>query len=177
MASFDYLPLVLTGVGIIVSILYYTSVLRNANKAQQLQQETRQATAYIQTLGFRDANFMKAYYDVMYFQKYSDYDEWKSKYHPAGVNWKEEYLESFTNFSVICNSFQSTGLLVSQGIIDSEIVFEQEGEFIMRLWERMKSNIVGIRVDGEYDHLFTYYESLYDEMKRLQKERNSKLAT
>ena len=70
----EYLPLVLTGIGIIVSILYYTSVLRNSNK-------TRQYSTYIQTIGFRDANYMKAYGDIQYFQKYEDYDDWKKKYH------------------------------------------------------------------------------------------------
>jgi hypothetical protein len=50
MASLDYLPLVLTGIGIIASILYYASILRNANKTRELQlkaqehaTETRQA--------------------------------------------------------------------------------------------------------------------------------------
>ena len=33
----ESIPLVLTGIGIIVSILYYTSVLRNANKTRELQ--------------------------------------------------------------------------------------------------------------------------------------------
>ena len=43
----EYLPLVLTGIGITVSILYYTSVLRNANKTQQMQLETRQAAMFM----------------------------------------------------------------------------------------------------------------------------------
>jgi hypothetical protein len=33
----DYLPLILTGIGIIASILYYASVLRNANTTRQAQ--------------------------------------------------------------------------------------------------------------------------------------------
>ena len=44
----EYLPLVLTGLGIIVSILYYTSVLRNQNETQQMQLETRNAQFFIQ---------------------------------------------------------------------------------------------------------------------------------
>ena len=48
MIQIEYLPIVLTGIGIIVSILYYTSVLRNANKTQQMQLETRQAQLYMQ---------------------------------------------------------------------------------------------------------------------------------
>jgi hypothetical protein len=44
----EYLPLVLTGIGIIVSILYYSNVLRNANKTQQMQLETRQVQLFMQ---------------------------------------------------------------------------------------------------------------------------------
>ena len=49
----ESLPYLLTGVGIIVSILYYTSVLRNANRTRELQlkaqeqaTETRQAALF-----------------------------------------------------------------------------------------------------------------------------------
>jgi hypothetical protein len=48
MVQIEYLPIVLTGIGIIVSILYYTSVLRNANKTQQQQLDTRQAQLFMQ---------------------------------------------------------------------------------------------------------------------------------
>ena len=41
MIQIEYLPLVLTGIGIIASILYYTMVLRNANKTQQLHFRAR----------------------------------------------------------------------------------------------------------------------------------------
>ena len=44
----EYLPLVLTGLGLTASILYYTMTLRNANKTQQQQLETRQAQLYMQ---------------------------------------------------------------------------------------------------------------------------------
>ena len=33
----EYLPLVLTGIGIIVAIIYYTLTLRNTNKTRQAQ--------------------------------------------------------------------------------------------------------------------------------------------
>ena len=125
MASIEIIALILTGLSISASIIYYSQVLSNSNKAQKLQQESRQTTTYIQTIGFRDADFMKAHADVMYFQKYDSYEEWMSKYHPTGLNYKDEYLDSYANFFSIGNAFQSTGLLVSQGIVDPELVYDQ----------------------------------------------------
>jgi len=48
MTQIEYLPIVLTGIGIIVSIVYYASVLRNANKTQKMQLETRKAQLFMQ---------------------------------------------------------------------------------------------------------------------------------
>jgi hypothetical protein len=41
MASFEFIALILTGLGLTASIVYYASVLRNSNKTQQLALETR----------------------------------------------------------------------------------------------------------------------------------------
>ena len=41
----ESIPYVLTGIGIIVSILYYTSVLRNANRTRELQLKAQEHAA------------------------------------------------------------------------------------------------------------------------------------
>ena len=58
MASFEFLAIIFTGLGLIVSILYYTSILQNANKTRELQlqaqeqaTETRQAQLLMQVYG------------------------------------------------------------------------------------------------------------------------------
>ena len=175
MVSLEVVAILLSGISISASLFYYANVLRNTSKSQQIQQETRQTSTYIQTIGFRDANFMKAYGDVFYFQKYDDYEDWMKKYHPTGKEWKDEYKDSWANFFAIGNTFQSTGLLVSQGIISPEMVFEQEGELIMSLWERMGPLIVGLRRDGQSRMFFSYYESLYDEMKKIRNQKYPEL--
>ena len=48
MISLDVFALVLTGLGLIASIIYYANVLSNANKTQQMQLETRQAQFFMQ---------------------------------------------------------------------------------------------------------------------------------
>ena len=42
MASFEFLAIILTGLGLIVSILYYSSILNNANKTRELQLKTQE---------------------------------------------------------------------------------------------------------------------------------------
>lgn len=64
MASFEFIAIILTGFGLTASILYYSSILRNANKTRELQLkaqelqlkaqehaiETRQAQLFMQIL-------------------------------------------------------------------------------------------------------------------------------
>ena len=114
---------------------------------------------------------MKAWGDIQYFQKYENYDDWKKKYRPTGEEWKDEYKDSWANFFSVGNSYHSTGLLVSQGIISPDLVYEQEGELIISLWERMSPIIIGLRIDFQQITFFSYYEYLYEEMKKIDKKR------
>lgn len=50
MVSIEVIALVLTGLSITASIVYYANVLSNANKTQKLQLETRKAQLYMQIL-------------------------------------------------------------------------------------------------------------------------------
>lgn len=159
-------------VSIMVGIAYYLMILQNQQKAQKTQQENRQISTYIQTVGFRDANYMKAYGDIMYFQKYDSYEDWRRKYHPSGEEWKDENKDSWANFFAIGNIGQSIGLLVAQGVISPELVYEQEGEHIIDLWERMEPIIIGTRKDSQMQSFFSYYEYLYKEMKKIQQNPN-----
>jgi len=48
MASLELIALVLTGLSITASIVYYASVLSNANRTQKLQLETRRTQIFMQ---------------------------------------------------------------------------------------------------------------------------------
>jgi hypothetical protein len=78
----DYLPLVLTGIGIIVAIVYYTLTLRNANKTQELQLETRQAQLFMQIFNRQyDIDQRKSIYLAQNIE-YKDFDDFIEKYGP-----------------------------------------------------------------------------------------------
>ena len=50
----ESIPLVVTGIGLTASIVYYASILRNANKTQQQALETRQAAARARQVEYTD---------------------------------------------------------------------------------------------------------------------------
>jgi hypothetical protein len=151
--------------GVIAGFTYYVLTVRANQKNQELALESRQVTTYIQTLGFRDKEFMKEWTDII-FQKYDSFEEWESKY---GIDAKPD---SFTSFWAIANLFQSVGYLVYLGFLTPEIVYDQEGDFIIHGWETQKMVIEGTKQKRGYNHLFEHYESLYGHMIRL---RNKEL--
>ena len=58
----ESLPLVLTGLGLTASIVYYENILNNANKTQQMQLETRQIQIFMRVIDrIWDADIQEAY--------------------------------------------------------------------------------------------------------------------
>jgi len=76
----ETIAVVLTGVGLAASILYYANIIKNANKTQTMQMENRLVQLFMQTYNrFQDPDFLKMYNEVRdrewdsvegYFEKY-----------------------------------------------------------------------------------------------------------
>ena len=80
MVSLEVVALVLTGLGLTASIVYYANVLSNANKTQQLQLETRQAQLYQQmTRDYATKEKLNDYIEMMNWQ-WDDYQDFEEKY-------------------------------------------------------------------------------------------------
>jgi len=80
MIQIEYLALILTGLGIIVSILYYASVLRNANKTQQIQLETRQAQFMSQISNELNSVENRMIYFELSAMEWTDWADFENKY-------------------------------------------------------------------------------------------------
>ena len=79
----EYLPLVLTGIGIMTSILYYAMTLRNSNK-------TRQAQLFMQAHSrFQDPDFTKMHNEVMA-REWNSIDDYNDRYLSEG--WDDNIL-------------------------------------------------------------------------------------
>ena len=72
----ETIALVLTGIGIIASILYYTSVLRNANT-------TRQAQLYMGLINTFNSLEFRTQWHLIESATWEDYDDFHEKYSPG----------------------------------------------------------------------------------------------
>jgi hypothetical protein len=82
----EYLPLVLTGLGLTASIIYYANILNNANKtrelqlkAQELTAETRQVQIFMHYLDRIWDPDIQEVYEVVY-PNFTNVDEFMEKY-------------------------------------------------------------------------------------------------
>ncbi len=109
MVEYGTLALVLTGLGLTASILYYTMALRNANKTQQLALETRQAQLFMQMYNrWRDSIGNDDFGSVIS-KKISNWEELKSIF-----NSDENYQRIFNE---LAGFYEGLGVLVKAGYL------------------------------------------------------------
>jgi hypothetical protein len=158
----EYLPLVLTGIGIIASILYYSNVLRNATKTQQMQLETRQAQLFMSLYAKATSREMTEIGDhVMFRIDTSNYEELIERIHPDSVS------EERTMWFNVLYFYDGMGLLLKRNLIDISMVDEMFGNFIIMMWHKMGPIELETRQRINHPSLFSNFEYLYNEIMRV----------
>ena len=110
MASFEFLAIILTGLGLTASIVYYARVIGNQNKTQELQLETRQTQLFMQIYNrWTDPLFNENYFDLMD-REWEDFDDWMKRY--------GDQVKIRASNRAIDQYFESIGVLVYRGLID-----------------------------------------------------------
>lgn len=124
MIQIEYLALVLTGLGLTASILYYTMVLRNQNK-------TRQAQLFIQICNqtLNNPAFMKGYYNIME-NDWNDFDEYLEFLGDSGSeNWNDVFL--------VGGILESIGVLVEEGLIHINLIASLMARVVIEYGEKV----------------------------------------
>ena len=153
----EYLPFVLTGIGIIVAIIYYTLTLRNTNKTQQLQLETRQAQLFMQIYNrLTYTDFTEKWNEVLNYE-WTDHDDFINKYGQKNNPKKNAEIMSLNNF------FHGLGVLVAMGRIDIDLLGMHLGYRTVEVWDKLKSIILERREREGRPYLGIYFEFLKDE--------------
>ena len=144
----DYLPLVLTGIGIMASILYYALTFRNSNK-------TRQAQLFMQAHArFQDPEFTKMYNEVMN-REWDSLDYYREKYMSEG--WDERILSVQTYYEGI-------GVLLMKGMISPDFVYELMPTMVNTLWNKYEPIVYWVRENFGYSQFWRPIEYLKDKM-------------
>ena len=133
MAQIENLPLVLTGLGLTASVLYYTMVLRNANKTQQMQLETRQVQLFEYFLEKITLELWELQYEVINEWSWETPEDFFKKYgHPYDPN---SELEKLVPLLAI---YERMGILLKEGLFDIEMMYDMVGGTPIRLWEKLE---------------------------------------
>jgi len=146
----EYIPLVLTGLGLTASILYYASVLKNAEKA-------RRKDIIFQSHTPRSPEYYEMFTKVTQMRDYTTRQEYEKKY--------TEKEKSRANY--LLQHFNIIGILFLDNIATGDEIFQIYPPYaVILLWEALEPMIRELRVDASSPDHLKPFESLYHEARK-----------
>ena len=150
MASFEFLAVIVSVLGLAASITYYAFVVQNQNKTRQTQMFMDLYAVY------RDPEFAKIWGEIMD-QQYTDFDDYWDKY--GG----ETNREAWNKWQSVGRLFNGIGVLVKRGMVDIELVEELMAVIIFVSWAQMGPILYGFR-EWTKNRARTIYADAYQPM-------------
>jgi len=151
--------------GVIAGFTYYVMVVRNSQKNQQMQLETRQAQLFMQIYQgmsspehFRMANELSK-------MEWDDYDDFYRKY--SGEHNPEAFAMRYSTWY----RYNGIGLLVKAGLIDVNRVYDLLNEMILWQWVKWEDIIVRSRDLYNLPGYMEGFEFIANEMKKTRENR------
>lgn len=154
----ESIPLILTGLGLTASIVYYANILSNANKTRELQlkaqlqaEETRQTQLFMNVYNrFQDPDFTKMWINLMQ-REWKDVDDYWKKYDAMDSD-----VLSVQTF------FEGIGVLLKNKLIDPDFVYELMPTMVTSLWKKYESIVLSVREFSGYPQYWRPLEYLSD---------------
>ena len=141
--------------GVIAGFSYYVLTVRNAERNQKQQLETRKIAIYNNYVDkITNKEYIDSYLSIMYNQKWDDFDEWWEKYGPNNQS-------AYNDFIKLLMWFQHLGTLYEQGVIEIDMLYYDRGFAYIRLWEHLTTPVKGYRDKMDNQYAFYHGEQLY----------------
>jgi hypothetical protein len=171
MASFEFLAVTISILGLAASIVYYANILRNANQTQKMQLETRQTQLFMYLYDkFCSESFRRSYSEVISWE-WIDFDDYLKKYGPD-TNPEKHFIRGNVG-----SFFEGLGVLVKNKQISPELVDDLMSQHIITYWEKFGPIIKEARTMMNYPHAAEGVEYLYNQIKPIYEEQHPELAT
>ena len=156
------LSIAIATASVVAGVIYYSFMLRNQAKARQMDLLMR---IYL-TWGSEDMK--KAFQNVLALE-FKDYDDFLKRYGMASQAWVDvDKIGWFLN---------GLGFLVHEKFVSIKLVkglLHARG--VMVLWEKMKPVIEGVRKAFDMPESNSWFEYLYNEMKKREQQQASRTA-
>jgi hypothetical protein len=151
--------------GVVAGFTYYVLTVRSNQRNQRLQLETRQTQLFMQLYqDLLSEGNMRSLLDLLNME-WEDYDDFERK---LG---SDSNPDSFVKRTSIWFRMNGIGLLLRDEMIDPEKVFDLLGTWIDWLWMKWESIILELRLHYNQPELYTEFEYLAVEMRRVRLER------
>ena len=155
----EYLPIVLTGIGLTVSILYYSTILRNANKTQKMNLETRQIQMFMSISNVKNSvEFQRLFYRIAYIDEWSDIEDYFRKYY------QKNNLDVYSEHLYIWQLFDTIGFLREKSVIDLSFLDDLLKTSITDVWVKYEPVIKALRERSGKPKLWNQFEYLANEL-------------
>lgn len=165
MVDYQTISIVFTGLSISLAAFYYISTLRNTQRNQQLQLETRQAQLFMQIYNhWYNTDFWKNWDNVMDFE-FKDYDEYYEKITPE-ISYSSRSLFAF---------FEGLGVLVKRELITPSFIDDLMSALVINFWEKMRPVYTEYRVRRNAPMVAEWIEYLYNTIKPIMEDQHPEM--
>ena len=155
--------------GVIAGFSYYILTVRNSQRNQQQQLETRQAQLFMQIYDrWSSREITKMEYEFRNWE-WEDFDDYMRKYNSD--------VESFSLRSVIGKYYEGIGVLIKRGLIDPTLVDDLMSSAILGYWEKWGPIVAEWRAHYNMPQASEYQEYLYNIIKAIADEQHPELRT
>ena len=128
--------------GVVAGFSYYVLTVRNNQRNQRQQLETRQTQLFMQfTEKIRDNQ--EAFTEMREEWSWNNYDDFMQKYGP------EANPDEWWKFITLAGLFEQMGVLAKEGSVNVQIIYDWIGSYPIRLWDKFEEIIDGYRIERE----------------------------
>jgi len=146
--------LVLTGLGLIIAVTYYTLTLRNTNRQMQADMLMRLHSEW------GSEYYQEAAWTVLSLE-FKDYGEFETRYGPV-TEGKEVHVKLYR----VGWFFNGLGVLLHKGLADIDLINQLFGYMVIWLWEIIEPVISAGRELYGQPKTLEWYEHLYNELTK-----------
>ena len=158
-------------VSLMIGVIYYIFIMRNSQKSRELSLkaqeqtlETRQTQLLMQIYqNLSSETTLKNWIDILSYE-FEDYEDFNKKYGSAYNR------ESFAKRYSVWRTLDGVGLLLRDGLLDVDRVYDLMDATVIPQWEKYGHIIKEFRNEGWPD-AEEGFEYLYDEIMKVRKQR------
>jgi len=159
MVDAQTISIVFAGLSIGLAAIYYMLTLRNSQRAQRLQLETRQAQLLMQLFTrLNERGLHDQISEILVRWEWSDFVEFMEKYGP------ENNFEGYNTFSMVGTYFNGMGILVQENLVDIHLVTRSFYSVVKPFWEKVAPLVREWRESIGFPGMLSDTEYLYNEM-------------